>query len=186
MRLIALSTLVVLLAACSGPSPEQLAATAQGVIETGVVLTVAAAPTQTMPPSATYTATLEPTATPQATQAEVASATATTAVQPAGQGTQISDLPTAVSAQDVENSNDNRAPVLLQNNTEQTVWVVLDGPIYLEYRFSDTMLILLERGEYDYRVWIGDKGPLQGSFRIGNQDKHTLVFSANKVQFFGP
>lgn len=184
MRLITLSVLAIFLAACSGPSPEQLAATAQVIVETGVVLTVQAAPTQTLLPTATYTATVQPTATTAPTLAEEPALTAT--LVPAGQGTQISLLPTAVSAADVENSNDNRAPVLLQNNTDKNIWLVLDGPVYIEYRFSDTFLILLDRGEYDYRVWIGDNGPIVGSFRIGNQDKHTMIFSANKVQFFGP
>jgi hypothetical protein len=182
MRFIA--TLILFsLTACSAPSLEQLQATAQQIAATGVAQTLQALPTNTLPPTATNTA--EPTATQQATATPQTTATATVAAVSVN-GTQVSQLPTKPAFAEADDRTDSRTPVLLQNNTDQIIWVVLDGPVYAEYRFSDTFLILLEHGDYHYRAWIGSKGPFEGNFRLVNQDKHLLIFSANKVQFIGP
>lgn len=169
------------LVACAAPSDEQLAATAQQIAATGVSLTLTAAPTNTTPPTATNTP--EPTATQEATQTQQ---TVATASAPAANGTLASQLPTAPSISEADDRTDKRTPVLLQNNTDEIIWLVVDSPIYFEYRFSDGFLILLDGGDYHYRAWIGSKGPFEGNFHIGNQDKHLLIFSANKVQFTRP
>ncbi len=174
--------IVLAVAACSAPSPEGLAATAQPVIATGVALTLQALPTNTPLPSFTPTPTLPPTETLTPTL----SASSPTSSTPAAQGTLANALPTALSATEKADKSDNSTVVLLQNNSGQEVWLIIDSPVYLEYRFSDSFTILLPVGVYHYRVWIGAKGPFEGTFRIGNHDKHTMTFSAGKVQFQGP
>lgn len=169
------------LVACSAPSAEQLAATAQQIAATGVPLTLTAAPTNTLPPTATNTP--EPIATEVPTMTQQPAVTTSV---PAVGGTLASQLPTAPSVSEVDDRTDSRTPVLLQNNTEEIIWLVVDSPVYFEYRFSDGFLILLDGGDYHYRAWIGSKGPFEGNFHIGNQDKHLLIFSANKVQFTRP
>jgi hypothetical protein len=169
------------LAACSAPSPEQLAATAQQMVATGVALTLEALPSNTSLPTADPT----PTLTPE-TLAPTFSASSPTISSPAAQGTLANVLPTELSATEKADKSDNSTVVLLQNNSGQEIWLIIDSPIYLEYRFSDSFTILLPVGVYDYRVWIGKKGPFEGTFRIGNHDKHTMIFSAGKVQFQGP
>jgi hypothetical protein len=74
----------------------------------------------------------------------------------------------------------------LQNNTDQVIWFIIDSPIYLEYRFSDSFGILIGNGDYHYRAYLGSKGPIEGNFHVGNQDKHTITFTAGKVIFQGP
>lgn len=173
---------VVVLPACSAPSFDQLAATAQHIAATGVALTLQALPTSTPIPSVTHTLTAQPSATAAAPQSTLTP----TATQLAGQGTQANELPTALSATEKADKSDNSTVLFLQNNTDQVIWLIIDSPIYLEYRFSDSFAILLPIGEYHYRVWIGENGPREGRFRIGNHDKHTMIFSAGKVQFLGP
>lgn len=172
---------VFLLAACSAPNPDQLAATVQHIAATGVQLTLQALPISTLIPSATFAATMQPSAT-----AATLAAVAPTATQFAGQGTLANGLPTELSATEKANKSDNSTVLFLQNNTDEVIWLIIDSPTYFEYRFSDSFAILLPIGEYHYRVWIGDKGPHEGTFRIGNHDKHTMIFSAGKVQFLGP
>jgi len=101
-------------------------------------------------------------------------------------GTLVNSLPTAVSSTERADKTDNRTTVLLQNNSDEVIWLIIDSPIYLEYRFSASFAILLPQGVYHYRAWIGGKGPYEGNFHIGNQDKHTMIFSLGKVQFQGP
>ncbi len=168
-------------AACSPLSSEELAATAQPVIATGIALTLQALPTNTPLPTFTPTRTLTPTETLAPTLPESSPAST-----PAAQGTLANTLPTALSATEKADKSDNSTVVLLQNNSGQEVWLIIDSPVYLEYRFSDSFTILVPVGVYHYRVWIGAKGPFEGTFRIGNHDKHTMTFSAGKVQFQGP
>lgn len=184
MRRIIFSLLLFafMLAACSAPGMDELAATAQHVAATGVALTLQAMPTATPLPSATHTPTLQPSPTVTPLQATV-SATVTPF---SGEGTLANNLPTEISATEMADKSDNSTVLYLQNNTDEVIWLIIDSPTYLEYRFSDSFAILLPVGEYHYRVWIGGKGPREGTFRIGNHDKHTLSFSAGKVQFFGP
>ena len=101
-------------------------------------------------------------------------------------GTQVNALPTAVSAEDQANKSDSQTYLLLQNNSDQVIWFIIDSPIYLEYRFSDTFGFLISQGDYHYRAYIGSKGPIEGSFHVGNQDKHTITFTSGKVLFQGP
>jgi hypothetical protein len=182
MRFIAIIVLLSL-AACSAPSAEQLQATAQQIAATGVAQTLEAIPTNTQPPTATNTP--QPTATPQPTEVVLSTATSTAAVA-VGSGTQVSQLPTEPSIAEADDRTDSRTPLLLQNNTDQIIWLIVDSPVYFEYRFSDSFLILVERGDYHYRAWVGNKGPFEGNFRIGSQDKHLMIFSNNKVQVIGP
>jgi hypothetical protein len=170
------------LTSCSAPSSEQLAVTAQQIVATGVALTLQALPTNTAPPSPTPTLTLLPTETPR----PALPTSSSTITVPAAQGTLANALPTELSATEKADKSDNSTLVLLQNNSGKEVWLIIDSPVYLEYRFSDSFTILLPVGVYHYRVWIGEKGPLAGTFRIGNHDKHTMIFSAEKVQFQGP
>ncbi|MCL5429123.1 MAG: hypothetical protein M1347_04880 [Chloroflexi bacterium] len=178
------SLLVILfLVSCgSAPSLESLAVTAEHMAGTGVALTLTAAPTSTPIPSATFTATSAPTQI-QTPAIEFPTTTATVFI---AVGTQANALPTAVSAEGRADKSDSQTYLLLQNNTDQVIWFIIDSPIYLEYRFSDTFGILIPQGDYHYRAYIGSKGPIEGSFHIGNQDKHTLAFTAGKVLFQGP
>lgn len=172
--LIALTLALLFALAACGPSPEDVAATAQSVAATDIVLTQAALPSDT--PSSTPTDTPEPTATateppaPTDTQAP----TATNTVVVAG------PAPTATF---IEGKT---APLLLDNQTDQIVWLVIDAPIYFELRFSDRQLVTMPWGSYHYSAWIGDKGPYTGNFRINNDDKYTLVFQNNKVIVLTP
>jgi hypothetical protein len=187
MRTFLILVLISLLLGACAPAVDvvALASTAQSIAATGVVATLRAMPTNTPLPSATFTATLEPTGTATAVVTQGATATSTNA-QAVAQGTLISNLPTEVSATDKADKSDATSPLLLQNNSGQTVWLIIEAPVYLEYRFSDSMLILVPQGVYHYRAYIGENGPYEGTFSIGNQDKHTLIFSANKVTFQKP
>jgi hypothetical protein len=182
---IALATFLFLLVSCApaGPSPEEIQATADSLAATGVAQTLAAQPTNTQEPTATLVPTLEP--SPTSTVAEVVTANPTASGFVAS-GTQANVAPTTVSATELANKKDNSTAVKLQNNTDQIIWIIIEGPGYWEYRFSDSFVILLPLGEYHYRAWIGDSGPFEGNFHIGNPDKHTFVFSNGKVDFQGP
>jgi hypothetical protein len=164
------------------PDPASLAATVEQIAATWVAATLTSAPTATSSPSATFTATQRPTQTATLAITEVtATQTAATVA-----GTLVNEIPTAVSGEDRADKSDNQTYLLLQNNSDQVIWLIIDSPIYLEYRFSDSFGILISQGDYHYRVYIGSKGPIEGNFHIGNQDKHTMVFSAGKVNFQGP
>lgn len=167
------SSFLLFLTAC-GPSPEDIAATAQSLAETGIALTQAAAPTDT--PTSTPTDSPEPTATatetPVPTETQAPSATATATVQAAA--------PTATFVEG------RTAPLLLDNQTDEIVWIVIDAPIYYELRFDDPQLVTVPWGDFHYSVWIGEQGPYSGEFRINNKDKHTLVIEPGKVKFLGP
>ncbi len=134
-----------------------LGATAQHIAATGVALTLQALPTSTPISSATFT---QPTATAALTLPQLSP----TATQFAGQGTLANGLPTALSATEMAYKSDNSTVLLLQNNTDQVIWLIIDNPTYLEYRFSDSFAILLPIGEYHYRVWIGGKGSPRRNF----------------------
>lgn len=172
------------LAACSAPSAEELQGSAQPLAATGVALTLQALPINTQPGSSTPAVTTG-SSTPQVSTLTLEEPSST-ATQYPGQGTLANALPTELSATEKADKSDNSTVLLLQNNSDQEIWLIVDSPTYFEYRFSDSFTILLPLGVYHYRVWIGDKGPFEGNFRISNHDKHTMIFSAGKVQFQGP
>jgi hypothetical protein len=183
--LIALTIFLFLLVSCApaAPSLEEIQATADSLAATGVLQTLAAQPTDTQEPTATLAPTLEPSATNTVPELVTASPTVSGFV---ASGTQANVAPTTVSATELANKKDNSTAVKLQNNTDQIIWIIIEGPGYWEYRFSDSFVILLPLGQYHYRAWIGDSGPYEGNFHIGNPDKHTFVFSNGKVDFQGP
>ena len=150
--------------------------------ETGVAQTLMALPTNTTLPSPIFTSTPLPTQT----QTPTLLAATQTATLFTASGTLVNALPSPVSATEQADKSDAQTYLLLQNNTDQVIWFIVDSPIYLEYRFSDSFGLLIGNGDYHYRAYIGSKGPIEGSFHIGNQDKHTITFTAGKVIFQGP
>jgi hypothetical protein len=182
---IVLSIILFFLVSCgpAAPSLQELQTTADSLAATGVAQTLAAIPTDMLEPTATLVPTLEPSPT------TIVAAPVTSSPTPSGfvaSGTQANVAPTTVSATELANKKDNSTAVKLQNNTDQIIWIIIEGPGYWEYRFSDSFVILLPLGQYHYRAWIGDNGPYEGNFHIGNPDKHTFVFSNGKVDFQGP
>lgn len=177
--------IILFLVSCApaGPSPEDIQGIADSLAATGIALTLEAMPTDTLSPTAAFTVTAEPSATSTESAQATSSPTATGFV---ASGTQANVGPTQISATELANKKDNSTAVKLQNNTDQIIWLIIEGSGYWEYRFSDSFIILLPLGEYHYRAWIGDDGPYEGSFRIGNPDKHTFVFSNGKVVYQGP
>jgi hypothetical protein len=168
-------------------SEEQLQATAHELAATSVSLTMTALPTQTALPTYTPIPTDMPTATPEVAQA---TSTATSTAAPVVQTT---FLPTATVYglsgdfdADKNDKADLNAPVLLDNQTEDQVRLVISSPIYAEYLITNNMFIILPEATYHYQVWIGNKGPISGSFSITNGDKHELTFYPNKVHFSVP
>lgn len=177
-----MSAAVLSSCAPAAPSANQLHATAEQIAATSVALTLDAWPTVTQQPSTTTTPTQQPSATNTETAQSLASNTSTfVAVD-----TLANNAATQISATDLADKSDKSTPVKLQNNTDQNIWLSIEGGGYWEYQFSDSLVILLPLGDYHYRAWIGDSGPYVGDFHIGNPDKHTLVFSNGKVTFQGP
>jgi hypothetical protein len=127
-------------------------------------------------PTRTLTASPEPTATvtqtPVSTETKLPTATASAFVQVA--------KPTATFIPG------KTAPLLLDNRTEEIIWIIIDAPIYYELRFDDPQLVTVPWGDFHYSLWIGEKGPYSGTFRINNKDKHTLVIEQGKIKFHVP
>lgn len=178
------------LGACAGLSAADVDATAQHLAATGVALTLTAAPSNSPSVTATISRTPVPsqTSAPSVTTTRMASPITTASAYATVYGTPLNpaSLNTPVSLTERADRSDNTTPLLLHNETGQTIWYILYSPIYYEYKFSDSMTILIPQGEYFYRVSIGDSDPIQGSFRIGNQDKHTMIFRNGKVIFQTP
>jgi hypothetical protein len=171
---LSLILILSLLAAC-GPSPEDIAATANVLAATGLAQTAAAVPSPT--PAATPSDTPQPSPTASQAPTEAASETATaTVIPPANAGG--SDATPALSGK--------TALLRLQNNSGQEVFLAIVAPVYREYTFTSSQNLTFEWGEYSYRVWIGGQGPIVGSFAITNKDKHTLVIEQDKVIFLAP
>jgi hypothetical protein len=63
---------------------------------------------------------------------------------------------------------------------------VLDGPVHAEYTFTSSWNLQVGRGDYTYLLWIAGQGPLGGSFRINNIDKHTMLIPEDRVNFQYP
>jgi len=172
----------VLLTACSGaPSPEQIRATAQVLAAQRLAADLAARPTNTSEPSAT----LQPSQTqPPPSETPIGSPTATAtdlATSPPFGYLSPSDFATAQA-----DKSDSNAPLVLDNRSGETVRLVLTSPVYQEYEFSGSMTIILPEDQYTYRIWIGEKGPINGGFAITNGDKHVFSIYQDKVSFKTP
>ena len=81
---------------------------------------------------------------------------------------------------------DSNAPLVLDNRSGQTVHLVILSPVYQEYVFSGSMTVIIPEAQYTYRIWIGEKGPINGSFTISNGDKHVFSIYQDKVSFKTP
>lgn len=179
---------VLFLSACTigQYSPEQLEATVEQLAATGMALTLTALPTQTAIPTQTYTATLPPTATLAPTEIPP---TATFTPAPTFQPTatlyglaQPTDF-----AESKNDKADKDAPLLFDNQSGgQEIHIIITSPVYGDYTFTGNMSIILPEATYTYRAWIGNKGPLSGSFSITNGDKHILTFYPDKIHFSTP
>ena len=178
-KLIGSLFLIALLSACTTSlSPEQIRATAQVLAAQQLAADLTARPTNTSEP----TATLQPTQTlppPSETPTGSPTATATMAATSTPFGfLSPSDFSTAQA-----NKADSNAPLVLDNRSDEIVRFVLLSPVYQEYEFSGSVTIIIPEAEYTYRIWIGKKGPINGSFAITNGDKHVLSIYADKVSF---
>jgi hypothetical protein len=173
-----LASLLLLLAACAPASTPDLAATAQRQVETWAAGTwTAEAPTRLagFEPSNTplpEVAQGQPTETPTHTP-EPSQTSAPTRV----------DEPTTATIQLNEH---NKALLRFENNSGQSVYVILDGTMHGEFAFSDSWNLTLPRGNYIYCVWIAGEGPYEGTFSLTNADKHTLRIDPNRILFLGP
>ena len=174
---LSLILILFLLAAC-GPSPEEIAATANVLAATGLAQTAAAVPSHT--PTATPSDTPQPSPTASEAPTETASETATATVA-------ITTPPPNAGGSGATPALSGRTALLrLQNNSGQEVFLAIVAPAYREYTFTSSQNLTFEWGEYSYRVWVGGQGPIVGSFAITNKDKHTLVIEADKVIFLAP
>ncbi len=180
-------SLILLFSACTlgQYSPEQLQSTVQELAATSMVLTLTAMPSSTPKPSDTPTASLPPTATPQLSPSPTETSTALQPTfwptwTPYGQA-----LPTDF-AESKTDKQDKNAPLLLDNESGEVIRFIILSPVYVEYTFSGSMSLILKEGTYQYRAWIGKKGPINGSFSITNGDKHMLTFYEDKIHFSTP
>ncbi len=177
------------LTACvpSGPSEAEVQASAQALaaswLQTEAAIPSATPlpsntpePSPTSPPSNTP----EPAPTESATPAPAQSDGAYITVTPFG----YMEPNQMASAQ--ANKDDQNAPLVLVNRTEDEIRLQLLTPIYQEYTFTHTMTLIVPEGSYTYRAWIGGKGPRNGSFSITNGDKHELIFRENQINFSVP
>lgn len=180
--------LLVLTSSCSPGqlSPEQIESTAQVIAATGIPLTLTAMPSDTEAP----TATPQPSATsapvsPSPTETVTDSPTVPPPTYlPTWTPYGLSDADTFATNQ--ADKADLNAPLFLENKTEEEIHFILLSPRYQEYLFSGSMSLILPEGQYTYRAWIGNKGPINGTFSITNGDKHVLTFHADKIHFATP
>lgn len=171
----------LLIASCApGFSAEDLHATALQLAGTGVALTLTALPSNTIPPTTTETPIPSSTITASETAVPTDTATFAPTWTPFGQF-QPTDFAT-----DKADKADQNAPLLLQNNSGETITFILLSPVYQEYEFSKNMTLILPEATYTYRAWIGNKGPMNGTFSITNGDKHVLIFYEDKIHFSTP
>lgn len=170
-------------------SPEQLEATVQQMAATGMVLTLTAMPSSTLLPTVTSTNTPVATATQQPTLVPTGTLTAVPTIAPTYQPTATSfgqAEPTDF-ADNKADKDDKNAPLLLDNQSGgEEIHLIILSPVYGDYVFTGNMVLILPEASYTYRAWIGDKGPLNGSFAITNGDKHVLTFFTNKIHFSTP
>jgi hypothetical protein len=170
-------------------SQEQMDATVQSMAATQMVVILTSLPSNTPPPTATATDTPlpSPTTAPTLLPTESPSATPLTAV--------ATFLPTATLfgnanptdfAEDKANKDDLNAPLLLDNQSGEEIHLIILTPVYGDYVFTKNMSLIMPEGTYTYRSWIGEKGPLSGSFSITNGDKHVLIFRTGNINFSRP
>lgn len=180
--------LILFLSACTlGQfSPEQLQATIDELAATSMVLTLTALPTSTPLPSATPT--LAPTATVEPAALPADTSTPLPTDQPTLQATWTPyGLAQPTDFEDSKTDKDDKnAPLLLDNESGEEIHFIILSPVYADYTFSGNMSLILPEGTYHYRAWIGDKGPINGSFSITNGDKHILIFYKDKIHFSTP
>jgi len=165
-------------------SPEQLQATVQELVATSMVLTLTAMPSSTPLPSDIPSATLAPSATLELTE----TVTTLPTMQPTFQATwtpyglaQPTDF-----VDSKTDKQDRNAPLLLDNESGEEIHFIILSPVYADYTFTGIMSLILHEGTYQYRAWIGNKGPISGSFSITNGDKHILIFYKDKIHFSTP
>lgn len=177
-----LIAITVLLAACgpAGPSVEQIDATAQHFAATGVALTLTAWPTNTALP----TETPEPTSTPLPSDTSTPEPTATATFAPTW--TPFGQLESTDFGTAQADKADKNAPLVVQNNTGESVQFFLLSPFYQEYQLANSMTIILPEGSYSFRYWVGNQSPRSGSFNITNGDKHVLTLYEDKYHFATP
>jgi hypothetical protein len=173
LRFNLLCCLTLLVTAC-GPNPDDLAATAQALADQYLAGTQTAAwsLSPTSSPTSTNTPAPSPTATPLPTQTFTPSPSPSATFPP----------PTITPTLDPKRS----APLLFQNKTDGNVYVILTGAMYGEYAFSDSNIVMVPWGTYNYRVWIDGVDLHEGSFTINNLDKYTLVIEPDKVHVLTP
>ncbi|MGH2581982.1 MAG: hypothetical protein ACRDFQ_03700 [Anaerolineales bacterium] len=173
----------MLISGCSAAfSAEDIELTADHLAATKVALTLTAMPTNTSLPTSTpqpsSTFTEEPTATP--TETPTATVRVLTKWAPYG----VPDAGVFGTAR-ADKSTGN-TPLLLENLSGERVEFIITSPQYQEYVFTNNLGIVLPQASYDYRAWIGEKGPYIGSFVLNNPDKHVLTFYPNKIHFSTP
>ena len=184
LRLIGVLLFLAALIAACGPTPTDLDASAQALAADYIAQTEAARPTETQVPTATSTT--PPTATPPPTETALPSATGSLSETNSESLPQASS-PTFPPATITPTLDPKRsAPLRFQNDSGYNVYVILTGAMYGEYAFSDSNIVMVAWGTYNYRVWINGADLYEGSFTINNLDKYTLVIAPNKVHFLGP
>jgi hypothetical protein len=181
--------LILLFSACTFGqySPESLNATVEQVAATGIVLTLTALPTATLVPSDTPTVTLQPTSTITSTTLPTDTPTPfpTVAIY-APTWTPYGQLQATDFIDSKTDKVDKNAPLLLDNESGEEVHFIILSPVYVEYTFTKSFSLILAEDVYQYRAWIGKRGPLSGSFSITNGDKHVLTFYKDKIHFSTP
>ncbi len=163
-KIFLLTSLILLLAACSPTLSEAPTATSTSV--------PAVEPSDA--PSETPTATAEPSATP--TEAPTATETLVY-VAPTSAFTPTVPFTEAGGA---------KSRVHLQNDTDETITLTINGSVYVQYVFDTTFNIYLGRGDYSVMAFIGNDGPYVGSFTITNLDKYTIEFDPGRMKIHLP
>jgi len=181
--LLAFSFLFLASCASGSLSPENIEASAQAIVATGIPLTLTAWPTNTSLPTATPqpSSTTEASPSPAETQTESPTAISTflPTWTPYGQS-ESGAFETAKA-----DKADQNAPLLLNNRTDEEIQFTLLSPRYQEYQFTGNMTLILPEGQYSYRAKVGDKS-FSGSFSITNGDKHVLTFYSDRIHFATP
>ncbi|MEX2143277.1 MAG: hypothetical protein WD740_01670 [Anaerolineales bacterium] len=170
----------VLVTSCNPTlSHEQIQATARVLVADQISRELTSAPSITSAPSATPT--LPHTSTPIPSETIDASPTSEPTPQPTWTPFgQMNALDFATAKADKADRN---APLVLDNRSGETVKFIITSPVYQEYEFNTNMTIIVHEATYTFKSWIGEKGPINGSFTITNGDKHVLSFYEGKVVF---
>ncbi|MCW5875486.1 MAG: hypothetical protein KIS85_01270 [Anaerolineales bacterium] len=177
-----LLSLALLLSACApaGPSQAEVQGSAQA-LAAGWLETQAALPTETTAPSDTP----QPSPT-VVVPSETPTETATLSPTPAFTATPFGYMNPSDFATAQADKNDGNAPLVLNNQTSEEVRLVILSPVQREFTFTKSFTVIIPVDAYTYRAWIGKTGPLNGSFRITNGDKHQLIFHNDRINFSEP